>query len=205
MSSSSGNGSCGEGKPQGRALSLDELIACITAFFTEKGCQNWRFGPRFDCAVSVRIPVYTAIMTWDDAPPDVRSVGLREGWVMRDNSGVIPAQLWLIPAPGQQFKITRAFALPEVREFLEENLPTGEVLVAERARLLREEEAHARMRRLIHGLASSSEELIAVLERIKERFHQHHELEEEGARTRNRHMRALRDRVVQLVHEIIIV
>ena len=130
-------------------LTLDELIACITAFFEEHQCTSWRFGKRFDSGASTRKTVETVLLTWDDGAPETRHIGMREAWVlnggMEHGTHEIHAQLWIIQERTfTQQRLTNVQSLEDVRAFLEANILVGDALERRKAELKRAEGEAAR-------------------------------------------------------------
>ena len=126
-------------------LTLDALTASITAFFEEHKCTSWRFGKRFDSGASTRKTVETVLLTWDDAAPETRHIGMREAWVL--NGGMehgmreIHAQLWIIQERTfTQQRLTNVQTIEDVRAFLEANILVGDALERRKAELKRAEE-----------------------------------------------------------------
>ena len=105
-------------------LNLDALMACVEAFLVRRECKRWRFGARYNSGASTRVVVEAVTLTWDDALPEARQVGLREAWTlcggMEHGNHDVHAQ---ISVGTKTTRTVRTEA--DVAAFLDEQLPTG--------------------------------------------------------------------------------
>jgi len=184
-------------------LSLDTLIACVQAFLTTHECKNWRVGARTESRASTRVCVESVYVTWDDAPLELRHIGLREAWVllggMEHGAHDMHAQVTLVSSSWQPGKLATVRTAEELTAFLEANLPTGEALQKAQARLADEKAAQERTEKAVLAAVTEAE-AASFVRRARERL----AAALVGTKTpiiSDATSRLLRDRLVRLVRD----